>query len=58
MTIIKKRKINKNEKLLNIVKCKNPRCITSVEQELDQVCVLTDRINGISRCKYCESKVK
>ena len=46
------------EKLINIVKCKNPRCITSVEQELDQVCVLTDRINGVYRCKYCESKVK
>lgn len=46
------------EKLVNIVKCKNPRCITSVEQELDQVCVLTDRVNGVYRCKYCESKVK
>lgn len=46
------------EKLVNIVKCKNPRCITSVEQELEQVCILTDRINGIYRCKYCESKVK
>lgn len=46
------------EKLVNVVKCKNPRCITSVEQELEQVCVLTDRIKGIYRCKYCESKVK
>jgi len=46
------------EKLVNIVKCKNPRCITSVEQELDQVCVLTDRANGVYRCKYCESRVK
>lgn len=46
------------KKLINIVKCKNPRCITSVEQELDQVCVLTDRANGVYRCKYCESKVK
>ena len=46
------------EKLVNIVKCKNPRCITSVEQELDQVCILTDRVNGVYRCKYCESRVK
>jgi len=46
------------EKLVNIVKCKNPRCITSVEQELDQVCNLTDRANGVYRCKYCESRVK
>ena len=46
------------EKLVNIVKCKNPRCITSIEQELDQVCILTDRVNGVYRCKYCESRVK
>ena len=46
------------ERLVNIVKCKNPRCITSVEQELDQVCILTDRVNGVYRCKYCESRVK
>ena len=57
------KKINKfhpelPKKLVNIVKCKNPRCITSVEQELDQVCILTDRVNGVYRCKYCESKVK
>ena len=57
------KKINKfhpelPKKLVNIVKCKNPRCITSVEQELEQVCILTDRVNGVYRCKYCESKVK
>ena len=46
------------EKLINVVKRQNPRCITSVEQELDQVCILTDRVNGVYRCKYCESKVK
>ena len=46
------------EKLINIVKCRNPRCITSVEQELDQVSILTDRANGVYRCKYCESCVK
>lgn len=46
------------EKLINIVKCKNPRCITTVEQELEQVCILTDRLNGVYRCKYCEAKVK
>lgn len=46
------------ERLINVVKCKNPRCITSVEQELDQVCVLKDRVNGVYRCKYCETKIK
>lgn len=45
------------EQLINIVKCKNPRCITSVERGLAQICSLTDRVNGIYRCKYCESKV-
>ena len=43
------------EKLVNVVKCKNPRCITSIEQELDQVFVLTDREKKIYRCKYCET---
>ena len=46
------------EKLVNIVKCKNPRCITSIEQELPQICELTDRENGIYRCKYCEERIE
>lgn len=44
------------KEIKNIVKCKNPRCITSTEQELDQVFILTDIENRIYRCKYCESK--
>lgn len=44
--------------LIDIVKCKNPRCITSVEQELPHICVLTDKEKGVYRCKYCETKVK
>ena len=43
--------------ITNIVKCKNPRCITSIEQELPQVCILTDKEKKVYRCKYCESKV-
>ena len=43
-------------KIVNTVKCKNPRCITTVEQELDQVFILTDKDKRIYRCKYCESK--
>ena len=46
------------EKLVNIVKCKNPRCITSIEQELPHICELTDRENGIYRCKYCEERIE
>ena len=45
------------EKLVNIVKCKNPRCITSIEQELPHICELTDRENVVYRCKYCEEMV-
>ena len=40
------------------LRCKNPRCITSVEQELEQVFRLTDRENRVYRCLYCESKAK
>ena len=43
------------DEIVNVVKCKNPRCITSIEQELDQVFILTDREKKIYRCKYCET---
>jgi len=56
--IIKKAHMELPEKLVNIVKCKNPRCITSVEQEVEQVFNLTDRENKIYRCKYCEMQAK
>lgn len=42
------------ECLTNIIHCKNPRCITSVEQELPHVFRLTDRSKGTYRCIYCE----
>ena len=45
------------EKLVNVIKCKNPRCITSIEQELPHICVLADKENKIYRCKYCEEKI-
>ena len=56
--IVKKYKVELPETLVNIAKCKNPRCITSIEQEIDQVFVLTDKENHVYRCKYCESKLK
>ena len=56
--IIKKAHMELPEKLVNIVKCKNPRCITSDEQDIDQVFNLTDRENKIYRCKYCETQAK
>ena len=45
------------KEIVNLVKCKNPRCITSIEQELDQVFILTDEKNKVYRCKYCETKI-
>ena len=46
------------EKLTNIIHCKNPRCITSVEQEIPHIFKLTNRETGEYRCIYCEAKAK
>lgn len=54
--LVEKRSIVLPEILTNVIKCKNPRCITSVEQELDHVFKLTDREKGVYRCLYCETK--
>lgn len=56
--IVKKFHANLPEKIVNIAKCQNPRCITSVEKELDQVFILTDKDKQIYRCKYCEMSLK
>lgn len=40
----------------NVLRCKNPRCITSIEQELEQIFFLADKENEVYRCKYCEEK--
>lgn len=42
--------------LTNVIKCKNPRCITRTEQELDQIFRLTDAAKREYRCIYCETK--
>ena len=55
-TIVKKMHLELPERITNIIRCKNPRCITSVERGLDQVFKLTDRENRVYRCIYCESK--
>ena len=52
--IIEKRQIQLPKKITNVIKCKNPRCITSIEQELKHVFVLTDEVNEVYRCVYCE----
>ena len=56
--LAKRKHIDLPTELVNIIQCKNPRCITTIEQELPQVFQLTDRENKVYRCKYCESKAK
>ncbi len=46
------------EHVSGVITCKNPRCITSTEQELPHVFKLTDREKGVYRCIYCETKTK
>ncbi len=54
--LVDKKTIGMPERLTNVIKCKNPRCITSIEQELDHVFTLTDRKEKVYRCLYCETK--
>ncbi|MCI5500669.1 MAG: aspartate carbamoyltransferase regulatory subunit [Lachnospiraceae bacterium] len=56
--IVGKHTLELPETVTNIIKCKNPRCITSIEQELPHRFKLTDKKNRIYRCVYCESKFK
>lgn len=44
--------------LVDVLKCHNPRCITSSEQELTNIFTLTDREHTVYRCKYCDTKAK
>lgn len=55
-TIVEKKHIDLPEKLTNIIKCKNPRCITTAEQEITQVFLLCDRQKAEYRCMYCDAK--
>lgn len=54
--IVEKKCLHMPKKITNVIRCKNPRCITSIEQELDHVFVLTDPEHEIYRCMYCEEK--
>lgn len=55
---VEKKKLTLPKELKNVIKCKNPRCITSVEQGIDQVFKLVDEENRVYRCIYCESKAQ
>ncbi len=56
--IVEKRQLTLPKQIVNVIRCKNPRCITSIEQGLDQVFVLTDSEKEEYRCKYCEQRYK
>ncbi len=54
--LVNKLTLEMPDELTNVIKCKNPRCITSVEQEIDHVFTLADKENKVYRCLYCETK--
>ena len=54
--IIEKRSLKLPREVKNVIKCRNPRCITSIEQELPHIFFLADEEKEIYRCKYCEEK--
>ena len=56
--LIEKKKLKLPQKIVNIEKCKNPRCITSVEPDLDHIFYLANEKKRIYRCMYCESKAE
>ena len=55
-TIVEKKELHLPKQIKNVIKCKNPRCITSIEQELDQIFTLSDPEKEVYRCMYCEEK--
>ena len=54
--IVEKKILSLPTTITNVIKCHNPRCITSIEQELPHIFVLTDPHKEVYRCKYCEEK--
>ncbi|MGI6011342.1 MAG: aspartate carbamoyltransferase regulatory subunit [Ruminococcus sp.] len=54
--ICEKKQLKLPKQIVDVIKCRNPRCITSIEQELKHVFILTDPEKEIYRCKYCEEK--
>lgn len=54
--IVEKKKLKLPARVVNVVRCKNPRCITSVERGLDQIFELTDPARAQYRCIYCEQE--
>jgi len=53
--LIKKQRLTVPERVVNVLKCKNPRCITQTEQEIQHIFVLADREKATYRCYYCDT---
>ena len=56
--LAKRERLTLPDRITDVIRCKNPRCITSTEQELRHEFILTDRDKGVYRCVYCEAKAK
>lgn len=56
--LVKRTQLALPERVEGVIRCRNPRCITSTEQELPQVFKLTDRDKRVYRCLYCEARAK
>ena len=56
--LAEKRDICLPEQLVNVIRCKNPRCITSVEPGIDQIFRLADKERQVYRCIYCDTEKK
>ena len=54
--IVEKKALKLPKKIVNVIHCKNPRCITSIEQELPHIFYLADEKSETYRCQYCEEK--
>ena len=54
--IVEKKELVLPKTIKNVIKCKNPPCITSIEQELPHIFILADAQKEVYRCKYCEEK--
>ena len=53
---IEKKSLVLPKRITNIVKCKNPRCITSIEQELDHIFEISEGQSEVYRCVYCQQE--
>ncbi|WP_419025844.1 aspartate carbamoyltransferase regulatory subunit [Emergencia sp.] len=56
--LFEKKRLELPATLTNVIKCKNPRCITSIEQEITQKFKLVDKDKKVYRCAYCDAEHK